>query len=102
VVEHFHGKEGVRGSSPRVSSITCERSEGVTSQRGEEIHYNYKAKGNNMAKKKGKVQHAVMECSVCHNRNYKTQRNVVNVTSKLVLRKYCSTCQTHVEHKETK
>ncbi len=55
-----------------------------------------------MAGKKGKVQHAIMECGVCHNRNYKTQRNVVTVTNKLVLNKYCSTCQKHTEHKETK
>lgn len=55
-----------------------------------------------MAKKKGKVQHAVMECASCHNRNYKTERNVVNTTTKLSLNKYCATCQKHTEHKETK
>ncbi|HEY1074878.1 MAG TPA: 50S ribosomal protein L33 [Patescibacteria group bacterium] len=55
-----------------------------------------------MAKKKGKVQHAVMECGNCRNRNYKTERNVVNVTQKLVLSKYCSTCKKHTDHKETK
>ena len=55
-----------------------------------------------MAGKKGKVQHAVLECPVCHNRNYKTQRNVVSTTTKLELNKYCSTCQKHTGHKETK
>jgi large subunit ribosomal protein L33 len=59
-------------------------------------------KGIIMAGKKGKVQHAIMECSVCHNRNYKTQRNVTTVQSKLVLKKYCSHCKKHNEHKETK
>jgi large subunit ribosomal protein L33 len=55
-----------------------------------------------MAGKKGKVQHAVMECPNCHSRTYKTSRNVVNVTTKLELNKYCPECRKHTLHKENK
>ncbi len=55
-----------------------------------------------MASKKGKVQHAIMECTVCHARNYRTQRNVTSVQNKLELNKYCAQCKKHVSHKETK
>jgi large subunit ribosomal protein L33 len=55
-----------------------------------------------MAGKKGKVQIAVMECPVCRRRNYRTGRNVVNVTTKLTLNKFCAGCRKHTAHKETK
>jgi len=42
-----------------------------------------------------------MVCTVCKSTNYITQRNKINTTEKLVLKKYCPTCRKHTEHKET-
>lgn len=42
-----------------------------------------------------------LECPVCANRNYRVSRKTKG-TYKLDLKKYCSTCRKHVEHKEKK
>lgn len=52
-------------------------------------------------KKKGPRQHYGMKCTVCGNFNYLAQRNKINTEEKLKLSKYCKTCKTHTEHKET-
>ncbi len=44
----------------------------------------------------------LLECSNCKRRNYSTSKPEKRKTDKLVLRKYCSTCRSHHEHKETK
>lgn len=40
-------------------------------------------------------------CSVCKNRNYITQRNKINTTEKIKLKKFCNFCRKVTEHKET-
>jgi len=40
-------------------------------------------------------------CTVCKNRNYITERNKINTTEKLVLKKYCLHCKKRTDHKET-
>ena len=43
-----------------------------------------------------------LACSQCKRRNYNTTKNKRNTPEKLALRKYCSFCNVHTEHKETK
>jgi large subunit ribosomal protein L33 len=43
-----------------------------------------------------------LECTVCRERNYSTDKNKRKQTDKLVLSKFCSRCRKHQEHKETK
>jgi len=55
-----------------------------------------------MAKrKKGARDYVSLECPECKNRNYRTSKQLRG-TPKLELRKYCSTCRQHVQHKERK
>ena len=54
-----------------------------------------------MAKKDAR-QAVGMECTVCKNRNYITQKNTNTTKDKLSLNKYCKHCQkstVHAEHK---
>ena len=41
-----------------------------------------------------------LDCSVCKNRNYITEKNKLNTTEKLKLKKYCRHCRKTTEHKE--
>ena len=43
-----------------------------------------------------------LECTVCHERNYTTEKNKKNTPERIVLKKYCSRCKKHTEHKEAK
>ena len=43
-----------------------------------------------------------LECSECHERNYTTSKNRKKASEKLALKKFCSACRKHQEHKETK
>ncbi|NIO17221.1 MAG: 50S ribosomal protein L33 [Deltaproteobacteria bacterium] len=43
-----------------------------------------------------------LACSDCRNRNYTTTKNKKAMSEKLELKKYCSTCNRHTVHKETK
>jgi large subunit ribosomal protein L33 len=54
--------------------------------------------------KKGKKnrEYVFLECPECRNRNYRTQRIMQSGEGKLTLKKYCSTCRKHTEHKEKK
>lgn len=52
--------------------------------------------------KKGKRPEFMMVCEKCKSRNYFTDRNVINTTEKLALKKYCKKCKTQTIHKETK
>ncbi|OGD93475.1 50S ribosomal protein L33 [Candidatus Curtissbacteria bacterium RIFOXYB1_FULL_41_59] len=60
-----------------------------------------------MAKTKRILIH--LECTVCKNRNYTTEKNPENAAlkkeagrEKLLLRKYCKRCRKVTEHKEVK
>lgn len=43
-----------------------------------------------------------LECTKCKNRNYRTEKNKRNVPDRLELKKYCSTCNQHTVHRETR
>ncbi|MDX9739094.1 MAG: 50S ribosomal protein L33 [Candidatus Dojkabacteria bacterium] len=42
-----------------------------------------------------------LKCTVCESRNYTTYKTK-NIKEKIEQSKYCSVCQKHTEHKETK
>lgn len=43
-----------------------------------------------------------LECSVCKERNYQTEKNTKLNKEKMEIKKYCATCKKHTLHKETK
>ena len=43
-----------------------------------------------------------LECQACKRRNYSTMKNRRNTPEKIAVKKYCSSCRSHSEHKETK
>jgi large subunit ribosomal protein L33 len=56
-----------------------------------------------MAKKaKAAREYVFMECPDCRNRNYRTEKQMRGVTTKLELKKYCRFCRVHTLHKEKK
>lgn len=54
-----------------------------------------------MAKKSNRMI-IKLSCSVCNSHNYTSERNKINTPDKLVLKKFCSSCRKHTEHKEAK
>jgi len=61
-----------------------------------------------MAKKSKRVLFR-LECPVCKNQNYTTEKNADNITMKnkgqnvkLTFKKYCNHCRKTTEHKEVK
>ena len=52
--------------------------------------------------KTGNRQRKTLVCTVCKEKNYRTEKNVVNTTDRLEIKKYCSRCQKHTIHKEEK
>jgi len=54
-----------------------------------------------MAKKGSRVLIGLV-CEVCKNQNYVVDKNKINTTTSLKLKKYCSTCKKHTSHKEKK
>jgi len=54
-----------------------------------------------LARKKGGLREwLTLECSVCGRRHYRTVRRSKDSPKLDKLKKYCSTCRKHVEHKE--
>ena len=53
-----------------------------------------------MAKKKGNRVLIGLKCSICGRNNYVSQKNRINTTDKLSLKKLCKGCKKVVEHKE--
>ena len=52
---------------------------------------------------KGRVDKmVVLACEECKERNYTTVKNKKNIKARLELKIYCSRCQRHTVHKETK
>ncbi|MBN1642628.1 MAG: 50S ribosomal protein L33 [Anaerolineae bacterium] len=43
-----------------------------------------------------------LACSECRERNYLTEKNRQNHSSRLELKKYCPRCQKHTLHRETR
>ncbi|OGG08891.1 50S ribosomal protein L33 [Candidatus Gottesmanbacteria bacterium RBG_16_43_7] len=54
-----------------------------------------------MAKKEQRIIFG-LQCSECKSQNYISERNKLNTTEKVTLRKYCRICRKHTEHKEMK
>ncbi|MCL4367494.1 50S ribosomal protein L33 [Patescibacteria group bacterium] len=52
--------------------------------------------------KKGNRQTIALECSVCKNRNYVTEKNVISTKDKISLNKYCNHCHKSTSHTEVK
>lgn len=51
--------------------------------------------------KKGNRLLLLLECTVCKDRNYITEKNKVNTPDKITeLKKFCQRCKTHTPHKE--
>lgn len=44
----------------------------------------------------------ILECTVCKNRNYNTTKNKRLHPQRVEYKKYCSRCNKHVVHKETR
>ena len=43
-----------------------------------------------------------LECTVCHERNYTTEKNKKNNPDRIELNKYCPRCKKRTVHKEAK
>lgn len=54
-----------------------------------------------MAKKENRLV-VTLECTVCKNRNYTSEKNKKNDTARLELKKYCPYDRRHTPHRETK
>ncbi len=52
--------------------------------------------------KKSVRNHIILACTECKERNYISEKNRRNNPTRLELNKYCSRCQTHRIHKETR
>ncbi|KKU64865.1 MAG: 50S ribosomal protein L33 [Candidatus Amesbacteria bacterium GW2011_GWA1_47_16] len=51
--------------------------------------------------KKGARQIFALICSVCKSQNYVSEKNKLNSTDKLEMKKYCRRCRKHQLHRET-
>ncbi len=54
-----------------------------------------------MAKKGSRVQIGLV-CEECRRQNYVVEKNKINTTGALKLKKYCRSCKKHTAHKESK
>lgn len=54
-----------------------------------------------MAKKGSRVLVGLV-CEVCNKQNYVTEKNKVNMTTPLKIKKYCNRCRKRTIHKEKK
>jgi large subunit ribosomal protein L33 len=52
--------------------------------------------------KAAKLNQIKLECVECHTINYFTRKNKKLIKDRIQLKKYCSRCGKHLEHKETK
>lgn len=44
----------------------------------------------------------VLVCEECLSRNYMTEKNKLNTTERVIVKKFCKRCNKHTVHKETK
>ena len=55
------------------------------------------------ALKKGEARERVtLACTVCKEKNYRTEKNKKNTTERLEINKFCKKCGKHTVHKEEK
>lgn len=55
-----------------------------------------------MAKKGEARERLTLKCTVCNEKNYRTEKNKRNTNERLELNKFCPKCGTHTAHKEEK
>lgn len=56
-----------------------------------------------MAKKSKEARgYVTLECAECSHRNYRTSKRLSGGLPKLELKKFCSWCRKHQDHKERK
>lgn len=55
-----------------------------------------------MAKKGEARERITLACTVCKEKNYRTEKNKKNTTERLELSKHCPKCRKHTAHKEEK
>ena len=55
-----------------------------------------------MAKKGEARERITLKCTVCSEKNYRTEKNKKNTTERLELNKFCSRCRKTTAHKEEK
>ena len=55
-----------------------------------------------MAKKGEARERVTLACTVCKEKNYRTQKNKKNTTERLEINKFCKKCGKHTAHKEEK
>ncbi|MFC1888126.1 50S ribosomal protein L33 [Candidatus Cloacimonadota bacterium] len=44
----------------------------------------------------------ILACEKCKNRNYTTMKNRRTHPERVTFKKFCPTCRTHTEHKQTR
>ncbi len=54
-----------------------------------------------MAKKGARILVGLV-CEICNKQNYVTEKNKINTTEGLKIKKYCNQCKKHTLHKEKK
>ena len=55
-----------------------------------------------MAKKGEARERITLQCTVCKNQSYRTEKNKKNTTERLEIKKFCPKCGQTTLHKETK
>ena len=55
-----------------------------------------------MAKKGEARERITLACTVCKEKNYRTEKNKKNTTERLEVKKFCSRCKKTTVHKEKK
>jgi large subunit ribosomal protein L33 len=58
--------------------------------------------GKIMAKKGEARERITLQCTVCKEENYRTEKNKKNTTDRLELNKFCPRCKKTTAHKEKK
>ena len=52
--------------------------------------------------KVGNRQKKTLVCTICNEKNYRTEKNIKNTTDRMEISKYCPRCKKHTAHKEEK
>lgn len=55
-----------------------------------------------MAKKGENRERITLQCTVCKEENYRTEKNKKNTTDRLEIKKFCKRCKQQTDHKEKK
>lgn len=55
-----------------------------------------------MAKKGESRERVTLQCTICKEENYRTEKNKKNTVERLELNKFCSRCKKTTPHKEKK